>query len=113
MLGRELFERLPYIHGVSNDRYALLCGRPPFETTTLKETYMRIVNNKFAIPPHVSMSARDLISCLLTLEPNGRPTLEQIDNADFFTDGHMPTALDPSTCHTPPKFPVPTFNPSR
>ena len=94
-------------------RYALLCGRPPFETSTLKETYMRIVSNKFIIPPHVSMSARDLICCMLTLEPNGRPTLEQIDSSDFFTDGHLPTALDPSTCNTPPKFPVPAFNPSR
>ena len=94
-------------------RYALLCGRPPFETTTLKETYMRIVSNKFTIPPHVSLTARELIRCLLTLEPAARPTLDHIDAAEFFTDGHLPASLDPSTCHTPPKFPLPVFNPSR
>ena len=94
-------------------RYALLCGRPPFETSTLKETYMRIVNNKYTIPPHVSMTARDLICCLLTLEPAGRPSLRYIDNAEFFIDGHMPTSLDPSTCHTQPKFPLPVFHPPR
>jgi serine/threonine protein kinase len=93
--------------------YALLCGRPPFETATLKETYTRIVTNKFTMPPHVLMSARNLICQLLTLEPSSRPSLDRIDADNYFVDGHMPVKLDPSTCETPPKFPVSTIIPTK
>jgi serine/threonine protein kinase len=73
-------------------RYALLCGRPPFETATLKETYMRIVANKFTVPPHVLRSARDLICRLLTLNPSDRPSLDNIDADVYFVDGHLPAS---------------------
>lgn len=31
-------------------RYTLLVGKPPFETSCLKETYLRIKNNEYSIP---------------------------------------------------------------
>ncbi|ESN90198.1 hypothetical protein HELRODRAFT_120145, partial [Helobdella robusta] len=85
--------------------YALLCGRPPFETSSLKETYLRIVTNKFSIPPHISMTARNLIKRLLS-EASNRPALEKISNDNFFFDGFFPEELSPATCDSPPKFPL-------
>lgn len=37
-------------NAVSDVRYTLLVGKPPFETTCLKETYVRIKKNDYTIP---------------------------------------------------------------
>jgi polo-like kinase 2 len=84
--------------------YAMLVGRPPFETSTLKETYMRITSNKYHIPSHLSPSARHLIQKLLNPEPSLRPTLDKIIQDDFFTAGYMPKSLPTSCCDSAPKF---------
>ncbi len=84
-------------------RYALLVGRPPFETSTLKETYMRITSNKYSIPHHLSHPARNLIAKLLHGEPECRPTLDQILQHEFF-NGYCPKTLSNTTCENPPKF---------
>ncbi len=84
----------------------MLVGRPPFETSTLKETYMRITANKYFIPPHVTRPARHLIQRLLSPEPQQRPSLDKILNEEFFLSGHMPRTLPTSCCDHTPKFPV-------
>lgn len=40
----------PNGHGLSSTRYTLLVGKPPFETSCLKETYNRIKKNNYSIP---------------------------------------------------------------
>lgn len=90
--------------------YAMLCGRPPFESSTLKETYTRIATNKYILPQHVSIAAKSLIRHLLTAEPYLRPTLERISMDNFFLDGFMPEELSPSTCDSRPKFPLTSIN---
>ena len=84
-------------------RYALLVGRPPFETSTLKETYMRITANKFAIPNTISPAARNLICKLLSNDPSARPTLDQILDHEFMR-GYCPKSLSVNTCETAPKY---------
>ncbi|KAK3089007.1 hypothetical protein FSP39_000092 [Pinctada imbricata] len=91
--------------------YALLVGRPPFETSTLKETYVRITNNNYTLPQTMSASAQKFIQKCLNNEPDLRPTLDQLLQEDFFTAGFIPKSLSPSCCSTAPKFPVYTkFN---
>ncbi|KAJ8305645.1 hypothetical protein KUTeg_016190 [Tegillarca granosa] len=91
--------------------YALLVGRPPFETSTLKETYVRITSNNYVLPPTLSADAQDFIQKCLCNEPELRPSLEQLLNSDFLTSGHMPKTLSPACCSTMPKFPIYTkFN---
>jgi len=92
-------------------RYAMLCGRPPFETSTLKETYERIATGRYSVPSHVMPTARDLISRLLSHYPHDRPSLSAILRHEFFTSGYMPTLLNVNCCYTAPKFPA--FEPSR
>jgi len=84
--------------------YTLLVGRPPFETSCLKDTYMRIRNNEYAIPARVSRVASKLIQRLLSEEPGDRPSLQSVLNDDFFTRGYLPTSLPSVCCVAPPKF---------
>lgn len=82
----------------------MLLGRPPFETTTLKETYVRITSNNYSIPSRVSPAARNLIQSLLMNDPAQRPTLDKILQHEFFTGYVCPTILPTSACDVPPKI---------
>ncbi|KAL4237040.1 Serine/threonine-protein kinase plk2 [Mactra antiquata] len=84
--------------------YALLVGHPPFETATLKETYIRITENRYSIPNWISPQARNLMTKCLTNEPELRPTLDEILSDEFFSVGHYPNRLSPSCCMNPPRF---------
>jgi len=85
--------------------YTLLIGKPPFETSCLKDTYAKIKKNEFSIPPNkVSVQAKNLINSLLQPDPNSRPTMAHILDDEFFTCGFCPTRL-PTTCLSmPPRF---------
>jgi len=84
----------------------MLCGRPPFETSTLKETYERIAANRYSVPGYVTPTARDLIGRLLSHYPHDRPSLSALLRHEFFTNGYMPTLLNVNCCYTAPKFPA-------
>lgn len=94
----------------SKIRYAMLVGQPPFETATLKDTYLRILTNSYVIPPLISTPARNLISELLQSIPWNRPTLERIREHDFFTGGYCPSSLPPSCCCDRPFFSAPDLS---
>jgi polo-like kinase 1 len=85
--------------------YTLLIGKPPFETSCLKDTYAKIKKNEFTIPPNkISSQAKNLIHALLQPDPNSRPTMQEILNDDFFHCGYCPPRL-PTTCLSmPPRF---------
>ncbi|XP_022240062.1 serine/threonine-protein kinase PLK1-like isoform X2 [Limulus polyphemus] len=86
--------------------YAMLVGHPPFETTTLNETYSRISNNSYCMPMNISESARNLIFSMLKNKPEDRPVVSVILQDQFFHSGYMPKSLPPSCCSSPPKFPT-------
>ena len=68
--------------------YTLLIGKPPFETSCLKDTYAKIKKNEYTIPPNkISVQAKNLINHLLQADPNQRPTMDQILNDEFFYSG--------------------------
>uniref|UniRef100_A0A3B3UPZ5 Serine/threonine-protein kinase PLK n=1 Tax=Poecilia latipinna TaxID=48699 RepID=A0A3B3UPZ5_9TELE len=100
-------------HGCESDIWALGCvmytmllGRPPFETTNLKETYRCIREARYSLPSSLSPQAKQLIANLLAKIPEDRPDLEHILRHDFFTQGFSPERLSPSCCHSPPDFHV-------
>ncbi|XP_022691918.1 serine/threonine-protein kinase PLK2-like [Varroa jacobsoni] len=84
--------------------YAMLAGCPPFETSSLSDTYHRITNNIYTIPEGVSEPAQKLIQWLLRPRPQDRPTLEQILTHEFFTSGYYPRQLSPTCCYSAPRF---------
>jgi polo-like kinase 2 len=85
--------------------YALLVGRPPFETTTLKETYLRITENNYILPPSLSTPAKNLIRRCLHAEPASRPTLQDLLADEFLTCGFLPRSLSSDCCTRAPNFP--------
>eukprot|EP00756_Hemistasia_phaeocysticola_P018354 Hpha_TRINITY_DN15587_c1_g6::TRINITY_DN15587_c1_g6_i1::g.108459::m.108459/K06631/PLK1; polo-like kinase 1 len=83
--------------------YALLVGRPPFETNDLKTTYQRIKQVQYCFPPEaqVAPEARDLVSSLLQADPSRRHTLEQLSCSLFFKR-FPPPAEPPASLFVPP-----------
>ncbi|XP_015252899.1 PREDICTED: serine/threonine-protein kinase PLK1 [Cyprinodon variegatus] len=86
--------------------YTLLVGKPPFETSCLKETYSRIKKNHYVIPWHINPAAASLIKRMLHADPAQRPTISQLEQDEFFTSGYVPMRL-PTTCLTvAPRFSI-------
>ena len=77
--------------------FALLCGRPPFESKDVKSTYKRILDILYAYPDSVSVSsdAKHVIDSLLKKEPEGRMPLDDILLQTAFDDRYtfVPTSL--------------------
>jgi len=90
--------------------YALLVGQPPFETSTLKETYTRIAENVYSIPEAVSPLAASFIRQLLHPDPKQRPLVPNIAQDPFFTCGFCPVSLPPSACSVTPLLAPPVYN---
>ncbi|XP_068213543.1 serine/threonine-protein kinase PLK1-like isoform X2 [Palaemon carinicauda] len=84
--------------------YTLLVGKPPFETQTLKDTYMRIKKNEYHVPSRVGPLARTLITKLLQGDPSKRPNVDSIISDDFMTMGYIPTRLPTSCLTMAPRF---------
>lgn len=72
------------ISNVMSRRYTMLLGRPPFETTNLKETYRCIREARYSMPSSLSPQAKHLISSMLAKNPENRPRLDDIIQHDFF-----------------------------
>ena len=72
-------------------RFTLLCGRPPFETSSLKETYSKIKKNDFSIPSHrnLSSAACDMIYKMLKSDPNSRPTMAALLSDPWLKEGRL------------------------
>ncbi|RUS69884.1 hypothetical protein EGW08_022352 [Elysia chlorotica] len=93
--------------------YTLLVGKPPFETSNLKDTYMRIKKNEYHIPPKISVQAKNLITWLLRANPTDRPSMDQIIQDPFFTSGYLPVRLPTSCLTMAPRFDTLVKNPVR
>lgn len=89
--------------------YTLLIGRPPYQAKEVKATYKRISQNIYSYPEGISISdkTKDLINCLLQLDPKNRISLEDILRHSFFTDpdAYLPPSLPDTILVSPPVFP--------
>ena len=84
--------------------YTLLLGKPPFETSSLKETYSKIRKNDYFIPDNrISRESVSLIQRCLSHEPHNRPTMAQIYLDPFFA-GFTPPTLPTSVCTVAPRY---------
>lgn len=67
--------------------YTLLVGKPPFETSSLKETYARIKQVQYRTPSSVSRPAISMISSMLQGNPSKRPSVDALMRDPFFASG--------------------------
>ncbi|XP_017757996.1 PREDICTED: serine/threonine-protein kinase PLK1-like isoform X1 [Eufriesea mexicana] len=88
--------------------YALLVGQPPFDTTSLQETYDRICNNHYREVDDsiASRNGQDLIKWLLQPNPELRPSLERVKEHAYLTKEHVPTSLPLISCYQMPRASV-------
>ncbi|XP_015921463.1 serine/threonine-protein kinase PLK1 [Parasteatoda tepidariorum] len=84
--------------------YTLLVGSPPFETSTLKNTYNKIKKCDYYLPPKLDRNARHLIQKLLHPDPDKRPNADTILMDDFLTAGYIPSRLPTSCLTMQPRF---------
>ncbi|XP_064136181.1 LOW QUALITY PROTEIN: inactive serine/threonine-protein kinase PLK5 [Loxodonta africana] len=87
--------------------YMVLTGSPPFTAAPLSEMYQNIREGRYPEPTHLSPDARSLIARLLAPNPAERPSLDQVLQDDFFTQGFTPDRLPPHSCHSTPIFAIP------
>ncbi|CAG8724794.1 13354_t:CDS:2, partial [Dentiscutata heterogama] len=97
--------------------YTLLFGRPPFQTDgKVEQIYKRIKELKYDFPGNitdVSKEAKALINLMLTLEPEKRPTIQQIRDNGFFMLGAIPTEIPVSALTIAPSFELPPLTKPR
>ncbi|KAF0520515.1 Pkinase-domain-containing protein [Gigaspora margarita] len=97
--------------------YTLLFGRPPFQTEgKVDQIYKKIKELKYDFPGNindVSKEAKALINLMLTLEPEKRPTIQQIRDNDFFLLGVIPTEIPVSALTIAPSFELPPLTKPR
>ncbi|RXN06395.1 serine threonine- kinase PLK1 [Labeo rohita] len=86
--------------------YTLLVGKPPFETSCLKETYIRIKKNEYVVPRHINPVAAALIRRMLHADPTLRPSVSDLLADEFFTSGYAPLRLPTSCLTVPPRFSI-------
>ena len=72
--------------------YTLAVGKPPFETTELKDTYRKIKLNDYKIPSTVSDEIAVFIRKMLQTDPKLRPTMKDVLK-DSFMAQHIPSRL--------------------
>jgi len=87
--------------------YAMLIGKPPFETSEVKKTYQRIKRNIYHFPDSsiikISQNAKNLIESLLVSDPSKRLTLDEIMKHPFMNNEmHIPSELPTSIRNLPP-----------
>lgn len=76
--------------------YAMLYGRPPFESSEVKHTYFKIRKGSFKFPENVLPStpgldlAKKLVSECLVVDPSKRITLEEIRQHEYLTGAKLP-----------------------
>lgn len=58
--------------------YTMIVGKPPFESTDVRQTFGRVKKGEFMIPPTIPKSAADLIHRLIMLDPRKRLSLEDV-----------------------------------
>lgn len=87
--------------------YAMLVGKPPFQSKDVKAIYAKIKSNEYEFPisAEVSNHARSLITSLLSTNPDTRPSIDDIANHDFFNTGIMPRCIPVSAVRVEPQWP--------
>jgi serine/threonine protein kinase len=73
------------------DRFAMLTGYPPFQSTTQDEIYRRVKSVEYKWPKDkecmndIPDEAKDLVACLLRVNAEERPDLDRIVGHPFFS----------------------------
>ncbi len=84
--------------------YTMLCGRPPFESVEVKQTYQKIKLGLFSFPEGIEVHpiAKSFIKSCLILDPAKRMNLSEMLQHDFLAATSLPKQIPVSTLVCPP-----------
>lgn len=68
--------------------YAMVCGYLPYDSKDINEMYKNILGGKVSYPSHLLMSTKDIISKMLTVDPEMRPSIKEIKEHIFYKKGY-------------------------
>ncbi|XP_001602402.2 serine/threonine-protein kinase PLK1 isoform X1 [Nasonia vitripennis] len=87
--------------------YVLLVGQPPFDSSTLKETYSRICNHRYKEldDTMASRAGQELVRWLLQPNPELRLPLDLVKEHPYLTQEYVPSTLPDSCCYQAPRLP--------
>ena len=65
--------------------YCMLCGSLPFDDDSKKELYKKIRSGKYYVPDYLTPSALNLLKMTINLDPEARPSAEDLLSHQFFS----------------------------
>ncbi|KEG06137.1 serine/threonine protein kinase [Trypanosoma grayi] len=74
--------------------YVMMAGYLPFDDENINALFTKIERGEYRIPRHFSPGACDIISKMLTVDPNRRITMEQILHHPWFIVDWNPAMLE-------------------
>lgn len=63
----------------------MVCGYLPFDEDKTQDLYQKIIDGDYSIPSHVSTYGRDLITRILTTNPDKRITINEIRKHPWYS----------------------------
>lgn len=85
--------------------YAMIVGKPPFQSKDVDTIYQRIKHNDYSFPSQgVSAESKDIIATFLRHDPAQRPKLDHALTHQFF-QSQFPAFLSASCLNREPSFP--------
>lgn len=81
--------------------YTLLVGQPPFETKSMKETFVKIRNCDFNLPSILRKTAAKMIIEMLQSNPDERPTAGQLLQFEFLAQESSGLHSEVTACLVP------------
>lgn len=63
--------------------YVMICGCLPFEDKTTKELYQKIIAGQYTVPEYLSEEAKDVLKCMLNVNPKERMKLSELREHPF------------------------------
>ena len=91
--------------------FAMLCGSLPFNARSVPLLIKKIVEGKFKFPRFLSASSRHLIALILQIQPENRPTLDEIARHPWLKQYNTAAAADPQSLPQPADVPASTSPP--
>lgn len=64
--------------------FAMLCGYLPFEDPSTNKLYKKILAGEFELPKFISPASKDILKCILNVNPENRYTIQQIRSTEWF-----------------------------
>lgn len=58
--------------------YAMIYGNFPFKADTVEELEALIIDGNYSLPNEISKEARQLLAHIMSLDPNSRPSIDEI-----------------------------------